>query len=374
MLQRILVPLLMLLSTLGVALAQDGGQDFDRAFQEGINALQQGRLDDGIKAFHTCLELQPEHSASAYNIACGYSLKQEKDPAFEWLTKAADWGFGDIGENIALAERDPDLANVRTDPRYPEFIEGMRERKRDLDEFRESLESYWSKPDVYIPEAIAESEAMPLLVVLHDRGGRKEDVIKGRWKRIADELGTALLAPSGKYALSRKPQAGMSWFDTLEGYSERYWTFERTVSRAVNAFKKEHPLDKQRIFLAGEGQGAMVAFNVGITGPGLYTGVLGLNGIPHLQLAEPRGETAGRMGFRTHLLFERGAKYGLPTGMTPEAMAGRLAATLDSWGVAHRFEHIERSELGDLTTDQALVAALRALARENEPDAKAPVK
>ena len=58
------------------------------SFDKGIADIQAGRHAEGIEAFKKCLELQPDHATCAYNIACGYSLKNELDPGFEWLGKA----------------------------------------------------------------------------------------------------------------------------------------------------------------------------------------------------------------------------------------------------------------------------------------------
>lgn len=360
MLSRVLTALLLFLALAPVS-AQDGDERFDREFQRGIELSQQKRFDEGIRAFEQCVEWRPEHSVSSYNIGCCYALKGEPDLAFEWLERAADRGFGDMGQNISHAMRDSDLASLREDPRFDAFIAGMKARKRELEAFQLSLEPYWSVPAIYIPEGLAERGPLPVLVVLHDRGGKKEDVISGRWRRIADRLGTALIAPSGKFALSREPGAGMSWFDSIEGYSERHWTYERTVSRAVQAFSKAHVIDEKRVLLAGEGQGAMVAFNVAITGPGLYRGALLLNGLPQLSLAEPRAILAGRMGFRARFLFEEGVRLVPPTRQGPGEVKRRIEGTLNRWGIHGPVTWLAEESKRAKRLEQELLEGLRDL-------------
>ncbi len=366
MLHRTLGLLLAIGLALGVASAQDAEQRFDAAFVAGIKALGQGRSEDSIRNFKTCLALRPRHSSSAYNLGCVYSVRGEKEQAFEWLGKASEWGFGDMGVNIAHAQRDQDLAKLRSDPRFEAFIDGMKKRKRKLEEAREALRGYWSKPEIYIPSALAKSDRYPLLVVLHDSGERKEQVILGRWRRVADLLGSALIVPSGKYKVSEQPDAGMSWFDTIEGYSDNHWTYERTVHHAVNAFKQQHELEVQRVFLAGEGQGATVAFNIAVTAPGLYKGVLLLNGLPLLQLAAPQGQLAGRMGLRAHLIIERGDALGQPSGASLEALQERVTRALEFWKIPSQTETPQASGGARLATDEHLAEVLRGFTQDLE--------
>ncbi len=355
--------LLLALAWLGLvvgARAQDDDARFEAAFQEGIQAMTQGDHRAGAEAFERCLALRPEHSVSAYNLGCAHTLLGEHDVAFAWLDKAARWGFGDIGPNIAHAQRDPDLAQLRGDPRFAAFIEGMRERKKELEAYQRSLEGYWSRPAVHVPRGLVGREGLPLLVVLHDAGGRKEGVVSGPWRRLADELGLVLVAPSGTFPASRDPEPGMNWFDSLEGYTEQHWRYERTVGRAVKAVREEHDIDPRRVLLAGEGQGAMVAFNVAVTAPGLYRGVLALNGLPQLLLAEPVAERAGRMGFAARFVFDE--RLRLPrSSPSVQEINRRLEEILGGWGLATKAEQVEGASQPQSRTAEALARALRGL-------------
>ena len=58
----------------------------------------------------------PENNA--YNIACAYAQLGEKDRAFAWLERALAMGF----LNLDLAMRDPDIAPLRSDPRFQRLI------------------------------------------------------------------------------------------------------------------------------------------------------------------------------------------------------------------------------------------------------------
>ena len=304
----LVVAVALLIAPLRAAQDETADEEYTRRFQEGIEDLTAGRHDEGIAAFKRCLELRPEDATSAYNVACGHALKKELDPAFEWLAKSAELGFGNEPDNIVHAEtRDPDLASLRGDPRFPPIIERMRE-------LLAAVEKYAAEPAVYVPEALAEAEEVPLLVVLHDQGSSKDAVVSSPWKGVADELGLALIAPSGGVATGAGSEDGMAWFRSLQAYTDRYWTYEKSIQSAIDGFKKERKVDRKHIYIAGEGQGAMVAFNQAVRAPGQFKGVLIVNGPLHMQLAQSRIANAVKMGLRLRLLASTESMWGLGSG------------------------------------------------------------
>jgi hypothetical protein len=56
-----------------------------------------------------------------YNIACVYSLRNNAEPALRWLERSIDNGFTDLDH----MREDPDLDNIRDNPKYIELIEGV---------------------------------------------------------------------------------------------------------------------------------------------------------------------------------------------------------------------------------------------------------
>src|SRR5690348_14092841 len=154
--------------------------DYQKSFDAGLDALTAGRYDEGIAAFKKCLELAPEEPICAYNVACGYAKKAEKDSVFEWLDKAAGWGFGNQYDvtglsNLAYCQSDTDLTQMHDDPRWAKFVEKLTLLRKPLDEFV-------ATPAIYIPKSLEGATEFPLLVVLHDVGKSKNTVIEGRWK------------------------------------------------------------------------------------------------------------------------------------------------------------------------------------------------
>jgi Tetratricopeptide repeat len=142
---RFLVSAFVLLLS-AAAPAQD--QTAAAAMQKGQAAVQEGDFDTGIAAFRKATELDPANGrawqllgyclhltgkldealpvhqkaatfpevagVASYNVACVYSLKGDKDKAFEWLGKAVAAGFADRTQLV----NDTDFEALRSDPRF----------------------------------------------------------------------------------------------------------------------------------------------------------------------------------------------------------------------------------------------------------------
>ena len=299
-----------LLALCAPTVAQNTASEYAKEMQKGYDFLTNGKLDEGIASMKRCLELVPNDAGAAYNLACAFSLKKDADTAFDWLDKSFTWGFVFIQvANLTWPDTDKDLDFIRTDPRYAKCMDKQKAMAK-------AAEEVYSKPVVYIPEAIKAAATMPLLIVLHEEGQTAIGAFeKGPWKKLADELGSALILPSAKVPVKifpeLAPKDGMQWYVGLGDYQTNYWKYEKTVADAVSAFKKEHKLEPTRVFIAGEGQGGMVAMNVALFSPGLYKGALALSGVPNLKLAETKLPTAAKNGVKLAVLWNKAHVYGL---------------------------------------------------------------
>ncbi len=89
----------------------------------GYSLHSQGLLDDALAAHMKCADIKGQHQAAgAYNCACVYALKNDKDHAFEWLDKAVTLGFNQAD----LLDTDTDLASLRGDDRFAGLAERVR--------------------------------------------------------------------------------------------------------------------------------------------------------------------------------------------------------------------------------------------------------
>lgn len=79
---------------------------------------QLGNYEKAVNAYEKNIPLSNNPSAM-YNLACSYARLKQSDKAFDWLEKAIT-----VGNGSGLApETDQDLANIRTDPRFPKILE-----------------------------------------------------------------------------------------------------------------------------------------------------------------------------------------------------------------------------------------------------------
>ena len=80
----------------------------------GDNYTKRGCFNDGLKIDEHLSKLLPDDSMVFYNLACSYSLTDRIDESITALNKAVHLGYKDS----QWMDKDPDLNNVRTDPRY----------------------------------------------------------------------------------------------------------------------------------------------------------------------------------------------------------------------------------------------------------------
>lgn len=97
----------------------------------GLRHLTEARFQRAEREFTKVLEVEPRNEIAWYNLACTYSRWQKVEQALEALQKAIECGFDDTKH----MRDDPDLDNIREDPRFKAMIEKIeRERAEDGDE------------------------------------------------------------------------------------------------------------------------------------------------------------------------------------------------------------------------------------------------
>jgi len=272
---------------------------FEASFQVGITSLQSRELPRAIDAFKRCLELDPARSVCAYNVACGYALAGDVEQGLAWLDRAADAGFGAEESRFRVAATDPEIANLRSQARGEAILERMR-----LSGVR--ARAFAREPEVRPFSRSPDDELRPLLVVLHADGRTKLDVARGEWAQVADEIGADLLAPSGSFPVASEPEKGMRWLEQPDDLLRRSAECSGSVMESVRTFLEEHPVDPERVWIAGEGAGAMVAFEVALRAPGLFRGVLLVDGPIHPDTSTDQAARAASLGLRAGFVLDQG--------------------------------------------------------------------
>jgi hypothetical protein len=87
----------------------------------GVTYYARNDYAEALNWYKKALEVNPDFGDAYYNMACIYSLQKKLSLAFRYLNIAALDGFV---QPQVLAE-DPDLANLRSDPRYKEIMRKM---------------------------------------------------------------------------------------------------------------------------------------------------------------------------------------------------------------------------------------------------------
>jgi len=69
-----------------------GKEDKTTLNQKAIQSFGAKKFDEGIAHLMRALDLEPKDTGTAYNVACGYSLKGDVEKGLEWLGKVERGG------------------------------------------------------------------------------------------------------------------------------------------------------------------------------------------------------------------------------------------------------------------------------------------
>lgn len=121
---------------------QKNNLDFEISFYEGVlkrdpNVVdvlvplgdaytRRGYYKKGLEVDLRLTRLKPKDPVVFYNLACSYSLLDQITPALQSLEKALDLGYDDFKSLMS----DPDMRNVRNNPRFQHLLRKYRRRKR----------------------------------------------------------------------------------------------------------------------------------------------------------------------------------------------------------------------------------------------------
>lgn len=100
-------------------------------FIEALGALgdlytRNGLYQQGLCMDERLYQLRPDDPMILYNLACSYSLLNDKDKAFRAIKQAIHCGYDDFDH----LEADRDLSNLRGDRRFARYFERIKSRKR----------------------------------------------------------------------------------------------------------------------------------------------------------------------------------------------------------------------------------------------------
>lgn len=126
---------------------------------------------------------------------------------------------------------------------------------------------------VQLPREYRHSQSYPVLVVLHDAGEKPEAMLE-RWAE-ALEHGYILLAPAWE-AGAGGPFGGGGGIYTYSPAEHE------AVLASLRDLRKRFNVDSDRVFLTGLGHGGTMAFDVGLSHPDQFAGVIPMSATPDL--------------------------------------------------------------------------------------------
>jgi hypothetical protein len=118
---------------------------------------------------------------------------------------------------------------------------------------------------IQLPPEYSHSRSYPVLIVLHNSGEKASTMLE-RWSGGAAENGYILVAPEWDHGLGSK-----------YNYSEAE---HATVLKTLQDLRRSYRVDSDRVFLFGLGEGANMAFDVGLANPSLFAGVMPMGAAP----------------------------------------------------------------------------------------------
>lgn len=92
----------------------------------GHSLTRLGRHQEALEVDKRLTAIAPDDETAFYNLACSYSNLGMVDEAIFALRRAVALGY----DNIEFMQKDPDLMNVRRDPRFQKVVEEIRRRRR----------------------------------------------------------------------------------------------------------------------------------------------------------------------------------------------------------------------------------------------------
>lgn len=104
---------------------------FEELKQKGVKLFKDNDLEEAIEVFEEAIELDDMDIAVHFNLACSYSLNEDKNRGYYHLNRAVELGFNDYDR---ILEHDA-LAYLRIQENWEEFrLSGFRSNLKSLGE------------------------------------------------------------------------------------------------------------------------------------------------------------------------------------------------------------------------------------------------
>lgn len=357
--------LLISLFTLPLCAQGSGDEQITLLNRQVLEACQEKKYDQALRALEQLDALQPQHTGNAYNFACVYSLRGNVEEGLAWLDRAVAWGFGGARATIyvpgstspapqwhaQMAEKDLDLAKLRADPRFARLIERMRATQK-------RVEEYTARAGVFVPAALKDQKSVPVLVLLHRAGSDKEAAL-ARWSRVAEQRGQVLLVPCAPVPMKEAAAAGMRWIDDAVAF--RAGTDRSATLACVQQAQAQlaaQGIQPSGLTFAGEGEGGTLALLAAFAGAKQSRGVCVVDPLFDLNWVYAQSSAAAESGL--HLIWIQSMPEEAAALESAKAAQARLLSQCTQWGLANAAFQLEKLA-GPAEREQSLEAHLGSL-------------
>ncbi len=156
-----------------------------------------GRTEEALSAWVRILKSRPRDTAALYNSACAVTRLGFPDEAFKLLNLAVQFGF----VNFEHLKRDPDLAALRSDPRYEELISSIERRYAEAAEHMER----WSRETLGSGAIIERDESLRLVLATNLDRETFERMRKSIQEQVRLQIEMLFDGPPNSYVLVLVP-------------------------------------------------------------------------------------------------------------------------------------------------------------------------
>jgi phospholipase/carboxylesterase len=178
---------------------------------------------------------------------------------------------------------------------------------------------------LFLPSDYQQKYAYPLVVLFHPDGGDEDAAV--RFAPLLSRRNYITACPRGKVALGAGPtgRPGFAW-----GHADA--RLDKYLISIVAHARRTYHVHSERIYLVGFGEGATVAYRLGLAMADRVAGVVALNGrMPH-----PSSRPLGRLkAVRALRVF---VGHGTNNPVVPVSAARKAARLLDTAGADVRFQ------------------------------------
>jgi len=192
-----------------------------------------------------------------YDLACDLAQSGQKEAALYWLQAAAL----EDGVDADWAGRDPDLATLRTDPRWHQVNFFLRE-----------CEKYWQTKEILLTSVILPKNydgQTPIMTIvgLHGLGSNPQNIFGDWLQEFADKLNVAFVGVSGTI-----PRGKSSFVWTEQPEDDH-----RHVLKALDSVASRVRVKPGKVIAIGFSQGAQAGLEAAVRHPDFYAGAIVLS-------------------------------------------------------------------------------------------------